>query len=74
VSGTRSSHGQCFGVVLSHVFCGVKSQSPNWTYGALGNAAPVDRAQSGGNWKSPAMVLKYVWRTGIANEGVIITE
>lgn len=45
-----------------------------WTYDALGNATPVDRVQSGGNWKSPAMVLKYARRTGIANEGVIITE
>jgi integrase len=45
-----------------------------WTYDALGNATPVDRVQSGGNWKSPTMVLKYASRTGIANEGVIITE
>ena len=45
-----------------------------WTYDALGNATPVDRVQSGGNWKSPTMVLKYAKRTGIANEGVIITE
>ncbi len=45
-----------------------------WTYDALGNATPVDRVQSGGNWKSPMMVLKYARRTGIANEGVIITE
>jgi len=44
------------------------------TYDALGNATPVDRVQSGGNWKSPTMVLKYASRTGIANEGVIITE
>jgi integrase len=45
-----------------------------WTYDALGNATPVDRVQSGGNWKSPTMVLKYARRGGIANEGVIITE
>src|SRR6266700_774424 len=45
-----------------------------WTYDALGNGTPVDRVQSGGNWKSPTMVLKYARRTGIANEGVIITE
>lgn len=45
-----------------------------WTYDALGNATPVDRVQSGGNWKSPTMVLKYARRTGIANEGVMITE
>src|SRR5712691_1569909 len=45
-----------------------------WTYDALGHATPVDRVQSGGNWKSPTMVLKYARRTGIANEGVIITE
>jgi integrase len=45
-----------------------------WTYDALGNATPVDRVQSGGNWKSPTMVLKYAKRIGIANEGVIITE
>ena len=45
-----------------------------WTYDALGNATPVDRVQSGGNWKSPTMVLKYARRTGIANEGVIISE
>jgi len=45
-----------------------------WTYDALGNATPVDRVQSGGNWKSPTMVLKYARRTGIANDGVIITE
>ena len=58
---------------------GLSALSPHdlrhyWTYDALGNATPVDRVQSGGNWKSPAMVLKYAWRTGIANEGVIITE
>jgi integrase len=45
-----------------------------WTYDALGNATPMDRVQSGGNWKSPTMVLKYARHTGIANEGVIITE
>jgi len=45
-----------------------------WTSDALGNGTPVDRVQSGGNWKSPTMVLKYARRTGIANEGVIITE
>jgi integrase len=45
-----------------------------WTYDALGNGTPLDRVQSGGNWKSPTMVLKYARRTGIANEGVIITE
>ena len=45
-----------------------------WTYDALGNATPMDRVQSGGNWKSPTMVLKYARRGGIANEGVIITE
>jgi integrase len=45
-----------------------------WTYDALGNATPVDRVQSGGNWKSPTMVLKYARHSGIANGGVIITE
>jgi integrase len=45
-----------------------------WTYDALGNGTPVDRVQSGGNWKSPTMVLKYARRAAIANEGVIITE
>ncbi len=45
-----------------------------WTFDALSNGTPVDRVQSGGNWKSPTMVLKYARRTGIANEGVIITE
>ena len=45
-----------------------------WTYDALGNGTPVDRVQSGGNWKSPTMVLKYAKQGGIANEGVIITE
>jgi hypothetical protein len=49
--------------------CGI-----DFPYDALGNATPVDRVQSGGNWKSPTMVLKYARRTGIANEGVIITE
>jgi integrase len=58
---------------------GLRALSPHdlrhyWTYDALGNATPVDRVQSGGNWKSPTMVLKYAKRTGIANEGVIITE
>ncbi len=58
---------------------GLSALSPHdlrhyWTYDALGNATPVDRVQSGGNWKSPTMVLKYARRTGIANEGVIITE
>ncbi len=46
----------------------------SWTYDALGNGTPVDRVQSGGNWKSPTMVLKYAKRGGIANEGVMITE
>jgi len=45
-----------------------------WTVDALGNGTPVDRVQSGGNWKSPTMVLKYAKRGGIANEGVMITE
>lgn len=58
---------------------GLSALSPHdlrhyWTYDALGNATPVDRVQSGGNWKSPTMVLKYARRTGIANEGIIITE
>jgi integrase len=64
--------------VLGHQV-GLPTLSPHdlrhyWTYDALGNATPVDRVQSGGNWKSPTMVLKYARRTGIANEGVIITE
>ncbi len=45
-----------------------------WTSDALSNGTPVDRVQSGGNWKSPTMVLKYAKRGGIANEGVMITE
>jgi integrase len=45
-----------------------------WTFDALSNGTPIDRVQSGGNWKSPTMVLKYARRTGIANEGVIISE
>ncbi len=45
-----------------------------WTFDALSNRTPVDRVQSGGNWKSPTMVLKYAKHTGTANEGVIITE
>jgi len=64
--------------VLGHQV-GLPTLSPHdlrhyWTYDALGNATPVDRVQSGGNWKSPTMVLKYARRTGVANEGVIITE
>jgi Site-specific recombinase XerD len=45
-----------------------------WTYDALGNGTPIDQVQSGGNWKSPTMVLTYAKRRGIANEGVRITE
>jgi len=45
-----------------------------WTYDALGHGTPIDQVQSGGNWKSPTMVLTYAQRRGIANEGVRITE
>jgi len=45
-----------------------------WTYDALGNGTPINRVQSGGNWKSPVMVLRYAKRRGITNEGVLITE
>jgi integrase len=45
-----------------------------WTVDALSNGTPIDRVQSAGNWKSPAMVLRYAKRYGIANEGVLISE
>ncbi len=45
-----------------------------WTYDALAHGTPIDQVQSGGNWKSPTMVLTYAQRRGIANEGVRITE
>ncbi len=53
---------------------GRREQSLLPSYHVLSNGTPVDRVQSGGNWKSPTMVLKYARRTGIANEGVIISE
>jgi integrase len=45
-----------------------------WTADALSHGTPIDQVQSGGNWKSPTMVLTYAKRRGIANEGVRITE
>ena len=41
---------------------------------ALAQGTSIDRVQAGGNWKSPMMVLHYARRTGIANEGVVISE
>jgi integrase len=45
-----------------------------WTIDALANETPIDRVQAGGNWTTPHMVLRYAKRSGIANEGVKITE
>jgi integrase len=58
---------------------GIENLSPHdlrhyWTYDALDNGTPIDRVQSGGNWRSSSMVLRYAKRQGIANEGVMITE
>ncbi len=58
---------------------GIQGLSPHdlrhfWTEDALANHTPIDRVQSGGNWTTAAMVLRYAKRTGIANEGVTITE
>jgi integrase len=58
---------------------GIANLSPHdlrhyWTYDALENGTPLDRVQSGGNWTTATMVLRYAKRHGIANEGVIITE
>jgi len=58
---------------------GIENLSPHdlrhyWTYDALENGTPLDRVQSGGNWTTATMVLRYAKRHGIANEGVIITE
>jgi len=58
---------------------GVPNLSPHdlrhyWTIDALANGTPIDRVQSGGNWTTPHMVLRYARKLGIANEGVIITE
>jgi integrase len=58
---------------------GIPNLSPHdlrhyWTIDALANGTPIDRVQSGGNWTTPYMVLRYARKLGIANEGVIITE
>lgn len=58
---------------------GIENLSPHdlrhyWTYDALDKGTPLDRVQSGGNWTTATMVLRYAKRAGIANEGVIITE
>ncbi len=58
---------------------GVPRLSPHdlrhyWTFDTLRNGTPLDRVQAGGGWKSPQMVLHYARRTGISNEGVIITQ
>lgn len=58
---------------------GIQGLSPHdlrhfWTEDALANHTPIDRVQSGGNWTTAAMVLRYARRVGIANEGVKISE
>jgi integrase len=58
---------------------GIENLSPHdlrhfWTYDALRNKTPIDKVKKGGGWKSTAMVLRYAERSGIANEGVNITE
>ncbi len=58
---------------------GIPNLSPHdlrhyWTIDTLANGTPIDRVQSGGNWTTPYMVLRYARKLGIANEGVIITE
>jgi integrase len=58
---------------------GIPNLSPHdlrhyWTIDALANGTPIDRVQSGGNWTTPHMVLRYARKLGIANEGVVITE
>jgi integrase len=58
---------------------GVETLSPHdlrhfWAYDALRNNTPLDKVKKGGGWKSTAMVLRYAERSGIANEGVNITE
>jgi integrase len=58
---------------------GIEKLSPHdlrhfFVLDALANGTSLDRVQSGGNWKSPYMVLRYAKSTGIANEGVNISE
>jgi integrase len=58
---------------------GVETLSPHdlrhfWAFDALRNNTPIDKVKRGGGWKSTAMVFRYAERSGIANEGVNITE
>jgi integrase len=58
---------------------GIENLSPHdlrhyWTFDAMQNGTPLNHIQTGGNWTTTAMVLRYAKRAGIANEGVIITE
>lgn len=41
-----------------------------WATQAARNGTPIDRLQDAGGWASPAMPLRYVEATRIANEGV----
>lgn len=41
-----------------------------WATAAARNGTPVDRLQQAGGWNSPAMPLRYINATAIANEGV----
>ena len=56
---------------------GIPNLSPHdlrhyWATQAARNKTPIDRLQNAGGWKSPAMPLRYIEKTKIANEGVIL--
>ncbi len=56
---------------------GIPNLSPHdlrhyWATQAARNKTPIDRLQNAGGWKSPAMPLRYIEKTKVANEGVIL--
>lgn len=58
---------------------GIEGLSPHdlrhyWTYDALNNGTPLEKARKAGGWKRLDMLLQYAEREGIDNEGVTITE
>jgi integrase len=45
-----------------------------WATRAARNGTPLDRLQDAGGWTSPAMPLRYVEATKIANQGVLLGD
>jgi integrase len=58
---------------------GIPNLSPHdlrhyWATQAARNKTPIDRLQDAGGWKSPNMPLRYIEKTKVANEGVILEK